>query len=367
MSTKRTVDPKETTVLVTGASGFIGMHCVLQLLEQGYLVRGTVRSRAKETELRETLAQHTKFAENFSVAEADLTNDEGWAEAASGCRFALHVASPIPRVPPAHEDELIVPAREGALRVLRACSDAGVERVVMTSSTAAVLYGRDRSKIFDESDWSVVDSPKIGAYEKSKTLAEQAAWDFIESLPESVNTDSANTEGGGEQRAKLELAVINPGLVLGPILNADYGTSGEVVKKLMDRDFPAVPNFNWSLIDVRDVAAAHLAAMTVPEAAGHRHICAISSRGMGELAKVLAKHTAPLGFKVPTGRLPSFVVRIVALFDKTARLGLNDLDVEQKVDNSRLRNVLGIEPRGLEEMTIAMADSLIEYGVVSAK
>lgn len=352
-------DEAGDTVLVTGASGFIGMHCVLQLLEQGFNVRGTVRSSSKEDELRAALSVHTgsaEAAERFSAAEADLTSDQGWAEAAVGCRYALHVASPIPRTPPAHEDELIVPAREGTLRVLRACAEAGVERVVMTSSVAAVLYGRDRSKTFNESDWSNVDSPKIGAYEKSKTLAERAAWEFVES--------AASVEPSGR---KLELAVINPGLVLGPVLSADYGTSGEVVKKLMERDFPAVPNFCWAMIDVRDVAAAHLAALSVDAAVGHRHICALANYSLRDVARVLAPHVAPKGFKVPTGNLPSFMVRLVALFDKTARLGLNDLDVEQNVDNTRLRTVLGIEPRSLEEMTLAMADSLIEYGVVKAK
>lgn len=344
----------DTTVLVTGASGFIGMHCVLQLLEAGYRVRGTVRSRAKDEELRTALGAHTEVGAGFETVEADLTLDAGWNEAVAGCRYVLHVASPLPSRPPKDENELIVPAREGTLRVLRAAAQAGVERVVLTSSVAAVLYGRDRSRTFDESEWSNVESSAIGAYEKSKTLAERAAWEFMDQLKPA------------DGRPKMELAVVNPGLVLGPILSADYGTSGEVVKKLMDRDFPAIPNLNWAVVDVRDVAAAHLAAMTTDGAAGFRHILALGNRSMRDLAQVLAAHVNPKGYRVPTGNLPSFLLKIIAWFDPAVRLVLNDLDTQQNVDNTRMREVLGIEPRGLEEMTVSMADSLIEHGVTSA-
>ena len=341
----------DTTVLVTGASGFIGMHCVLQLLEAGYRVRGTVRSRAKDEELRTALASHTDLGDGFETVEADLTADEGWSDAVHSCRYVLHVASPLPSKPPKDENELIVPAREGSLRVLRASADAGVERVVLTSSVAAVLYGRNRARTFDESEWSNVESTAIGAYEKSKTLAERAAWEFMDQLEPN------------EAGSRMELAVVNPGLVLGPILSGDYGTSGEVVKKLMDRDFPAIPNLNWAVVDVRDVAAAHLAAMTADGAAGYRHILALGNRSMRDLAKVLAAHVNPKGYKVPTGNLPSFLLKIIAWFDPAVRLVLNDLDTQQNVDNTRMRDVLGIEPRGLEEMTVSMADSLIGYGV----
>lgn len=344
-------EPKETTVLVTGASGFIAMHCVLQLLEAGYRVRGTVRSRAKDEELRKALGAHADLSDRFETVEADLMLDAGWTEAVAGCRYVLHVASPLPSKPPKDENELIVPAREGSLRVLRASAAAGVERVVLTSSVAAVLYGRERSRTFDESEWSNVESPAIGAYEKSKTLAERAAWEFMDQLEP------------GEAGQRMELVVVNPGLVLGPILSADYGTSGEVVKKLMDRDFPAIPNLNWAVVDVRDVAAAHVAGMTADGAAGFRHILALGNRSMRELAKILAGHVNPQGYKVPTGNLPSFLLKIIAWFDPAVRLVLNDLDTQQNVDNTRMREVLGIEPRSLEEMTVSMADSLIEYGV----
>jgi dihydroflavonol-4-reductase len=263
----------------------------------------------------------------------------------------LHVASPIPRTPPKNDEDLIVPARDGALRVLRAATAAGVERVVMTSSTAAVIYGQDRNRTFTEADWSNVYDKRIGAYEKSKTIAERAAWDYLSGLDGDTVT---------------QLVTINPGLVLGPLLSSDWGTSGELIKKILDRDFPAIPDLNYAAVDVRDVAAAHVAAMTSPEAAGQRFLCAIENHSMREIASILAEHLAPQGFKVPTGNLPAFLMRTVALWDRTARLGLNDLGVRQDVDSTKIRSVLAWQPRNLTEMTVAMADSMIEYGVVRA-
>ena len=345
----------DTTVLVTGATGFIAQHCILQLLEAGYSVRGTVRSPERAAKLKDTLRPHISGdaqarLDRLSFVETDLYSDDGWGEAVTDCTFVLHVASPLPRTPPKHEDELIVPARDGALRVLKASAEAGVKRVVLTSSIAAVLYGRDRSQTYNEDSWSDIHSNAIGAYEKSKTIAERAAWDFMK-----------------EQGGDMELACINPGLVLGPVLDEDWGTSGEAIKKLLDREFPACPDMNWATVDVRDVAAAHFAAMTVPEAAGKRFICAIENHSMRDVAAILDEKFRDRGFKVPTGKLPSFLVRLVAIFDKTARLGLNDLGVKQHLDNSRIKDILNWQPRNLEEMVESMGDSFIEYGIVSPK
>ncbi|MFM8972658.1 MAG: SDR family oxidoreductase [Actinomycetota bacterium] len=343
------------TVLGTGATGFIAQHCILQLLDQGYRVRGTARGEGRTEEVATVLRPHLgpvgreRLADGFEVANADLTVDAGWADAVAGCRFVLHVASPLPRTPPRHENDVIVPARDGVLRVLRAAEQSGVERVVLTSSVAAVMYGRDRDHTFTEDDWSDLDDRRIGAYEKSKTLAERAAWDFMAGLGDD---------------APMSLAVINPGLVLGPLLSEDWGTSGEAVKKLIDRDFPAIPNINFACVDVRDVATAHLAAMVTPEAGGERFLCGIENPSLREVAAILDEHLRPRGFKVPTGNLPDFMIRIVSIWDKTARLALNDLAVHQDLDNSKIRRVLGWEPRGLREMVTSMADSMIEYGVV---
>jgi dihydroflavonol-4-reductase len=344
-------------VLVTGATGFIAQHCMLQLLDAGYDVRGTTRSSASRDEVIADLAPHVSDAtrsrlDSMQVFSADLLSDGGWSKAVEGCRYVLHVASPLPRGAAKDEDDLIVPARDGTLRVLRAARDAGVERVVLTSSLSAIIYGNDRSRTFTEADWSNLDGLRIGAYDKSKTIAERAAWDFMESL---------------EGTSPMELAVINPGLVLGPLLSADWGTSGEMVKRILEHKVPAIPNINFSTVDVRDVASAHVSAMVSPEAAGQRFICAEANHSMMEIAQILKAKYSQRGFKIPTGRLPSIAVRLMAVFDKTVRLALNDLDTSQNVDNTKLRTVLHWQPRDLSEMTTSMADTMIEYGVVRAK
>ena len=219
--------PAATTVLVTGASGFIAQHIIVGLLRAGYRVRGTVRSLTRGDSVRKVIAAHVDPGDRFDLVAAELTHDTGWAEAVRGCRFVMHVASPLPPKAVRDANELIVPARDGALRVLKAAVKERVERVVLTSSVAAVLYGhaRDGSKTYDERDWSQL-TKEVGAYEQSKTIAERAAWDYVEGLP------------AGEQ---IELVAMNPALVLGPVLGPDSSTSGELVRKLLRRELPAVP------------------------------------------------------------------------------------------------------------------------------
>lgn len=347
-------EQQDTTVLVTGATGYVARHVIAQLLDAGYEVRGTARSVASLAPLREDLRAHLAnpaAAERLSLVAADLTNDTGWLEAARGCTYVHHVASPIPAAPPKDPNDLIVPARDGTLRVLRASLEAGVRRVVLTSSLAAVLYGVDRrGKVFTEEDWSNPDDRRIGAYERSKTLAERAAWAFM----------------ADEAKGRMELATVNPGLVLGPMFGNASSTSNEAVAKLLNREFPACPDFSYAMVDVRDVAAAHLAAMLSPEAAGQRFICANDSRSLRDVAEVLAREYGPRGYKVPTGKLPNLAVRVVAIFDKVAALALNDLGSPQHVDPAKVTGLLGRPLRDLEEMVVAMADSLIHYGLVKA-
>lgn len=340
--------PTSSTVLVTGASGFIGMHCILQLLEQGHNVRGTVRSLAKADTLYALFQKHAPDASRLKLVEADLLQDRGWAEAASGCDFMLHVASPLPLAEPKHEDELILPAREGTLRVLRAAHQAGVRRVVLTSSVAAVVHGHSNEDIiFDESVWSNPDG-KLGAYPKSKTLAEKAAWDFV-----------------NQPEVTMELATINPSYVLGPVLDAQKtSASAAVVLTILRRDYPAVPRLNLGVVDVRDVAAAHLAAMTVPEAAGKRFICSVDNLWMQEIAQILQTHFGPKGYKIPTRTLPDFLLRLVALFDPTAALVVGGLGKVTHLSNRQIKDVLHWQPHSAEEAVVSMAQSLIDLKAV---
>jgi nucleoside-diphosphate-sugar epimerase len=239
-------------VLVTGGSGFIGGHCILQLLAQGHQVRTTVRNLAREPEVRALLKRAgAEGDDRLTFAAADLERDAGWPEAAAGCDFVLHVASPFPQTVPKNEDELIVPAREGALRVLKAARAAGVKRVVLTSSFAAIGYGhKPQTAPFDETSWTDVSGDGVAPYAKSKTLAERAAWDFVDK------------EGGPE------LSVVNPVGVFGPVLGPDTSTSILVVQRLMDGALPGLPQMSFGVVDVRDVADLHLRAMTDPRAKG---------------------------------------------------------------------------------------------------
>jgi nucleoside-diphosphate-sugar epimerase len=261
-----------SAVLVTGGSGFVGSHCILQLLAAGHTVRTTVRNLARASDVRSMLKTGgADSCDKLSFFAADLESDAGWAEATAGCDYVLHVASPIPPTVPKHEDELIVPAREGALRVLRAARDAGVKRVVLTSSFAAIGYGhKQQSAPFDETAWTDVSGHGATAYIKSKTLAERAAWDYVA------------REGG------VELAAINPVVIFGPVLAPDYSPSIMIVQRMMDGTIPGCPQRWFGIVDVRDVASLHLLAMTHPAARGERFLCTAGDFvPMIEIARVL--------------------------------------------------------------------------------
>jgi nucleoside-diphosphate-sugar epimerase len=337
----------EETVLVTGGSGFIGAHCIVRLLEDGYRVRTTVRSLAREPDVRAMLEQgHADPPADVSFVAADLTSDDGWSDAVAGCRYVLHVASPFPLGVPRHEDELIVPAREGALRVLSAARDADVERVVLTSSFAAVGYGGPpRSTPFTEDDWTDA-SGDVSAYTKSKTLAERAAWDFV-------------AKGGPE------LATVNPVGVFGPVLAADFSTSIELVSRLMRGKMPGLPPLRYSAVDVRDVADLHVRAMTDPAAAGERFIAVTGApMSVAEMASVLRERLGDRARKVPTRRVPAWMVRLAAIFDPATKLVVPELNTSRPASGDKARRVLGWAPRSREDAVVATAESLIELGLV---
>lgn len=339
------------TVLVTGVSGYIASRVTLDLLESGYRVRGTVRSQSAGEELRRALAPHTDRLDRLELVEADLTGDEGWDAAVRGCAFVQHIASPFPLENPEDASELVVPAVEGTRRVLAAAARQGVRRVVLTSSVAAVSHGYNgRTEPFTEADWSVIDY-QIDSYSRSKTLAEQAAWEFIESLP---------------PEHPLELAVINPGFVIGPVLDDRDKTSAELHKTYLEAKVPGVAPIKFNLVDVRDVSRAHLAAMTTPQAAGKRFVCVGGGMWLPEFVEILAAHFWPQGYNVPTMRFPGWFLRVYALFDKNARRTVDQLNRDTRFDTSRIREVLDWEPIPLQESIVEMGESLIVHGAVRA-
>jgi dihydroflavonol-4-reductase len=340
-------------VLVTGGSGFIGSHVILQLLAAGHNVRTTVRSLSREREVRAMLREGgADPADRLSFVAADLLNDAGWAEAVAGCDYVVHVASPLPPSVPKNEDELIVPAREGTLRVLRAARDAGVKRVVQTSSFAAIGYGRkEREAIFTEADWTDPNGSDVQAYTKSKTLAERSAWDFIAK------------EGGG-----LELSVINPVAIFGPVLGPDFSGSIQIIKALLDGTVPAAPKLYFALVDVRDVADLHLRAMTSPAAKGERFIAvAGETLSILDIAKLLRRKPGASAPRLPRLEAPNWLVRLAATRVPLLRAVAPQLGQIRRLSGAKARTTLGWAPRDNEEIVLAMAESLMRLGLVRGR
>ena len=337
-------------VLVTGGSGFLGGWCVIELLRRGYTVKTTVRNLSREAQVRAAVSSEVDPGDRLTVLAADLTSDEGWADAVAGCDYVLHVASPFPPKQPKDPDELIVPARDGTLRVLRASLDAGAKRVVVTSSVAAIrLSDPGASRPLDERDWTDPGSPGLTPYVRSKTIAEQAAWDLVR-------------ERGEEDR----LAVINPGAIIGPVLNDDLSYSLQAVQRLLG-GMPGAPRLGFTLVDVRDVADLELRAMTDPAAGGQRFIAATEFFWMGEIGAVLRKRLGEKAAKVPTRSIPNFVVRGMALFDPGIRSVVGGLGQRTELSSEKARTTLGWAPRPMEDTIAETGDSLIRHGLVGTK
>jgi dihydroflavonol-4-reductase len=337
------------TVLVTGGSGYIGGWCVVELLKRGYRVRTTVRNPAREPEARAAVGSQTDAHEHLTVHSADLLSDEHWPHLVEGCDYVLHVASPLPESQPKDPDELIVPAREGTLRVLGAALDAGVQRVVLTSSVAAIRGGNEGiGRPLDESDWTHLDKPGLTPYVQSKTIAEQAAW-----------------EQADQRGARDQVAAVNPGVVIGPLLSDDRSVSLQAVERLLN-GMPAMPRLAFSYVDVRDVADLQLRAMSAPEGGGERFIAVTDILWMAEVAEILRQRLGPVASKVPTRVAPDLLVRAMALFDGGIRSFTGSLGKRTEYDTSKARERLGWSPRPIGETLAEAAQSLVEHGVVKA-
>jgi dihydroflavonol-4-reductase len=348
-------EPSKTLVLVTGGSGFVGSFCIIALLNAGYRVRATVRSLSKVSAVTDSLIKNggipeSILTERLAFVAADLSKNEGWDEAVAGCTFILHVASPFPPSVPKHEDDLIVPAREGTLRILRAAKAAGVKRVVITSSFAAVGYGHPpQSTPFTEETWTNVNGRGVSPYTKSKTLAERAAWDYVNS-----------PEGKG-----LELCTVQPTWIFGPVLSEDFSPSILLVQRLLNGDLPGCPDLTLGVIDVRDLASLQLLAMTRPEAAGERFL-AVSppSVTIKQVAMTLKERLPNASKRVTTMQLPNFLLRILALFDQEIASVAPGLGKKLDCTNEKAKRVLGWEPISKEDAIVATAESLIKLGLV---
>jgi len=332
----------QKTVLVTGGSGFLGGWCLVELLRGGYRVRTTVRDLAKEPEVRARVESQVDAGDRLSFFAADLGGDDGWAQAVAGCDYVLHVASPFPAAQPKDADELIVPAREGTLRVLRAALDAGVERVVVTSSVAAVRGGvKSTPAPLTEADWTDGDNTALQPYTRSKALAERAAWDLV-----------------AERGESGKLAVVNPGAILGPVLGEEHSTSLAMVERLL-KGMPGTPRIGFSVVDVRDVADLHLRAMTAPAAGGERFIAVVRFQWMADVAAVLRDRLGPAAAKVPKRGVPDLVVRAMGIFDPSVRSVASQLGEKVELSSAKAESVLGWSPRPVEETIVDCARSLI--------
>lgn len=336
-------------VLVTGISGFLGGHVALELLRQGYRVRGSVRNLNKADKVRATLAAHGADVARLEFVALDLLSDTGWDAAVRGCRYVQHVASPFVLEQPKDRNELIRPAVEGTTRAIKSALAAGVERIVVTSSIAAVVYGHERNRPapFTEADWTNLSGPHVPAYQESKTRAERAAWDLVDSFG-----------------ARDRLAVINPAAIMGPLLDEDPGTSGQLLMRLLDGSVPGTPKMTFSVIDVRDVAAAQVAAMVSPEAGGRRFILSDSEMSMFAMAETIRAGFQRPGLKIPRFELPSWLVRIVGLFDRQIRDNVAELDNVRACNGDAGRRLIGRNYVPAPEAILATVRSIYANGIM---
>ena len=331
-------------VLVTGASGFIGLHCIAQLLQAGYQVRGSLRSRARESEIRNALSKVVNTENRLEICELDLLKDDGWDEAVSGCDYVMHVASPLLDREPKDQDEIIRPAHEGLMRAIQSSVRNKVKRFVMTSSFSAIGYGHVKD-VFDESHWTDT-TQKIGAYNKSKAIAEKAMWDYLDSL---------------KDEEKIEAVAINPTLVIGASLSDDVGTSNIFLQKMLDGSYPVVPKVHFGYVTVKDTAKAHVAAMTHPHASGKRFILAERCMWLYEVNKILRKH----GYKkAPIRQAPNLLMKFLALFNNEASAIAGFVGKTKFTNSENAKNILKFSFENVEVGILEIAQQLESLGVI---
>jgi dihydroflavonol-4-reductase len=335
------------TVLVTGGSGYIAGFSIRQLIAEGWTVRTTVRSLSREPELRRLL--HVDKA-RLSFHEADLEHDAGWAEAVAGCSHVAHIASPFPATSVKDPQDLIRPARDGALRALKFAREAGVERFVLTSSSAAIAYGHNPDRaLYTESDWTNPDAPGVAPYIRSKAIAERAARDWMM-----------------EQGAGMAFCTVNPVMVCGPVMSADYSASVVVLEKILSGGLGGAPNFGFGVVDVRDVADLHVRALNAPNMAGERFIASGPFLMIAQIAQIL-KDRVPEARRVSTRKIPDFVIKLAALFSPMVAQVRGELGRTRAMDASHAREILGWVPRPVEETLVDCAHSLIDHGIVKVR
>ncbi|MDC3172021.1 NAD-dependent epimerase/dehydratase family protein [Pelagibacteraceae bacterium] len=331
-------------VLVTGASGFIGLHCIAQLLQAGYQVKGSLRSRARESEIRNALSKVVNAENRLEICELDLLKDDGWDDAVSGCDYVMHVASPLLDREPKDQDEIIRPAHEGLMRAIKSSVRNKVKRFVMTSSFSAIGYGHVKD-VFDESHWTDT-TQKIGAYNKSKAIAEKAMWDYLDSL---------------KDEEKIEAVAINPTLVIGASLSDDVGTSNIFLQKMLDGSYPVVPKVHFGYVTVKDTAKAHVAAMIHPHASGKRFILAERCMWLYEVNKILRKH----GYKkAPIRQAPNLLMKFLALFNNEASAIAGFVGKTKFTNSENAKNILKFSFENVEVGILEIAQQLESLGVI---
>lgn len=329
-------------VLVTGATGFIGLHCIQQLLEQGYAVNGTLRSMQRESEVRESLEKHNTSTEKLSLFPVDLMSDEGWDQAMESCDYLLHVASPFV-LSNETEEFFVKPAVEGALRALKFADKHNIKKVVLTSSFAAVGDTFDGTTSFNETHWSDTSNDKMTFYSKSKTLAEKAAWDYVQ-----------------ENNVSFPLTVINPVGVLGPSLSDDVGISNSMILRMLNGSMPALAKIHIGIVDVRDVAKAHILAMKNDQSNGERFIVSEKEMWMSDIANVLNAN----GYKAPEKNMPNFLLKAMAMFKSDLKTISKMAGKQRDCNTTKAIDVLGWKPISAEESILAAAKQITDYDLI---